>query len=85
MKEADNRASARAQAMAEAEELLCGDAHAMAAPEAEKTLRRLEEIYDVLAGFEPEDEESEETLEWEALLEDMDDMMDEIRDRLDGE
>lgn len=70
-------------AVGEAEDILCGDASSMTAEEAEKTLHRLEELYSVLAACEPEDEDSDEAMDWEALLEDMDDMMDDLRDRLD--
>ncbi len=70
-------------AMAEAEELLGSDIDAMTPEEAEALLRRLEALYTVLSAPEPEDEDSDETLDWEALLEDMDDMMDDLRDRLD--
>ncbi len=80
----DNGAFSRfEEAMRQAEEVLDLDTENMSLSEAEKALERLEEIYDILADHEVEDEESDETLAWEELLEDMDDMLDDLRDRLD--
>lgn len=42
----------------------------------------LETLYGEMEAEEPEDAESEEYYEWAEMLEEMDDLMDEIRDRL---
>ncbi len=73
------------KAMEEAESLLERETEEMTPAEAEETLRRLEELYGIIADREVEDEDSDETLEWEALLEEMDDMMDELRDALEDD
>lgn len=68
------------EAAAEAEEILCADGENISPDEAEKTLKRLEELYDILASVEMEDEDSEEAAALDEMLEEMDDMMDGLRD-----
>ena len=70
------------EAAAEAEEILCAEEESITAPEAEEALKRLTELYGILAAVEMEDEDSEEAAELDELLEAMDDMMDGLRDRL---
>ena len=50
--------------------------------EAKEILKRLEELYDILASVEMEDEDGEEAAAMDELLEEIDDMMDGLRDLL---
>ena len=68
------------EAAAEAEEILCADGESISPAEAEGILKRLEELYDILASVEMEDEDSEEAAALDEMLEEMDDMMDGLRD-----
>ncbi len=61
------------------------DLDELTAEELEDLQEQIESLYHILLHQEPEDEESEEYLEWEEKVEFLDDMMDEIQDRLDEE
>ena len=52
-------------------------------PRLEELLISLESAYARLEALEPDDEDSDEYLEWEEDLELMDDLMDGIRERMD--
>ena len=70
------------EAAAEAEEILRADAESMTASGAKEALGRLEKLYDILAAVDTGDEDSEEATALDELLEEMDDMMDGLRDLL---
>ena len=61
------------------------DPEELEAEELEPLLGRLEEIYDELNAEEPDDEESDEYEEWLEMMEDLDSLMDDIRDRMEEE
>ena len=68
------------EAAAEAEEILGADEESISPDEAGEVLKRLEKLYDILAAVETEDEDSVEAAALDELLEEMDDMMDGLRD-----
>ena len=70
------------EAAAEAEEILGADEESIAPAEAGEILKRLEKLYDILAEVNMEDEDSEEAAALDELLEEMDDMMDGLREML---
>lgn len=59
------------------------DVDAYSQEELEALLPLLEDLYEEIEEEEPDDPESEEYYQWAALLEEMDDLMDEIQDLLD--
>ena len=59
------------------------DVDAYSQEELEALLPMIEDLYEEIEEEEPDDPESEEYYLWAALLEEMDDLMDEIQDRLD--
>ncbi|MBQ4639382.1 MAG: hypothetical protein IJB69_02565 [Clostridia bacterium] len=58
------------------------NAEEYAKEELEGLLPLIENLYDEIQEEEPEDIESEEYYEWSELMEALDDLMDEIQDRL---
>lgn len=58
------------------------NAEEYAKEELEGLLPLIENLYDEMQEEEPEDIESEEYYEWSELMEALDDLMDEIQDRL---
>ena len=58
------------------------NAEEYAKDELEGLLPLIENLYDEMQEEEPEDIESEEYYEWSELMEALDDLMDEIQDRL---
>lgn len=70
------------EAAAEAEEILSADEESISPDEAGEILKRLEMLYDILAAVETEDEDSEEAAALDELLEEMDDMMDGLREMM---
>ena len=70
------------EAAAEAEEILSADEESITPAEAGEILKRLEKLYDILAEVDMEDEDSEEAVALDELLEEMDDMMDGLRELL---
>ena len=59
-----------------------GDIDDMTREELSGLLGRLKDLYDDVLTQEPEDDESEEYLDWVEGLEALDDLMDDITDRL---
>ena len=69
-------------AAGEAEMILCADEESISPEEAGEVLKRLETLYDILSAVDMGDGDSEEAAALDELLEEMDDMMDGLRDMM---
>jgi len=65
------------------QEMLDSDLSGMTSERLNRFREKLDALYAEIEALEPEDTESEEFLDWEETLEQLDDLMDDVNDSLD--
>lgn len=66
------------------QEMLDSDLSGMTPERLNRFREKLDVLYAEIEALEPEDTESEEFLDWEETLEQLDDLMDDVNDSLDA-
>lgn len=66
------------------QEMLDSDLSSMTPERLNRFREKLDALYAEIEALEPEDTESEEFLDWEETLEQLDDLMDDVNDSLDA-